>query len=91
METINNKLPEHLDLFLQSMRKYINKQVYYYGSVQRFDYLDSHSDIDLYIFTDGEISDGNNIIKPIKELINKKVRIFIFTVENNNINYLAEN
>lgn len=56
METINNKLPEHIYLFLQSMRNYIDKQVYYYGSVQRFDYLDGYSDIDLYIFTDNEKS-----------------------------------
>jgi tRNA nucleotidyltransferase (CCA-adding enzyme) len=56
METINNTLPEHIYLFLQSMRNYIDKQVYYYGSVQRFDYLDGHSDIDLYIFTDNEKS-----------------------------------
>lgn len=56
METINNKLPEHVYLFLQTMRNYIDKQVYYYGSVQRLDYLDGHSDIDLYIFTDNEKS-----------------------------------
>jgi predicted nucleotidyltransferase len=56
METINNKLPEHIQLFLKSMRNYIDKQVYYYGSVQRLDYLDGHSDIDLYIFTDNEKS-----------------------------------
>jgi len=47
--------------------------------------------IDLYIFTDGEISDGKNIIDPIKKLIDKKVRIFIITVESNDINYLVEN
>ena len=46
---------------------------------------------DIYVFTDGEISDGDGFALSLKELIknnmDKKINFHIITVENNNKNY----
>ena len=49
------------------------------------------STIDLFIFTDGEICDGNEITEPLNELFKLNVKIQIITVEDNNNNYLLDN
>ena len=38
--------------FCKGLSTYINLPLYFYGSVQRLDYFEGHSDIDLFIFTD---------------------------------------
>ena len=52
MEKINNKLPDDVEKFFKSLSKYIEKPLYFYGSVQRSDYFPGSSDIDVDIFTD---------------------------------------
>ncbi len=42
----------------------------------------------LFIFTDGEIEDGENVAIPLKKLIDLKFTIQIITVEPNDINYM---
>jgi len=51
METTRNKLPMHIESFFQNLRAYIGVPLYYYGSVQRPDFLPSKSDIDVDIFS----------------------------------------
>lgn len=46
---------------------------------------------ELYIFTDGEINDGNLLSKPLKEFAKDKMKIYIITVEDNDNNYLIAN
>jgi len=52
METIKYKLSKKKKDFLQSMQEYLDTKLYFYGSVQRADYIDDVSDIDICIFTD---------------------------------------
>jgi len=52
MECIKNKLPNKTQEFLNKMKEYLDTKFYYYGSVQRFDFIANNSDIDICIFTD---------------------------------------
>jgi len=58
METIheNNKLSDHASSFFNHLRDYLERPVYFYGSILRTDYIDGKSDIDVVIFTDNESS-----------------------------------
>ena len=55
METTKHKLPEDVQLFLNNLKLFLDKPLYFYGSIQRPDYM-SGSDLDVDIFTDNEIS-----------------------------------
>ena len=52
MEYTRNKLPEKIQRFFNKFSKYIDSKIYFYGSIQRYDYLMNHSDIDICVFTD---------------------------------------
>jgi len=56
METTRNELPIVLKHFLDKLRIYLDTPLYYYGSIQRKDYVAGQSDIDVSIFTDNEHS-----------------------------------
>ena len=55
METTKNKLPKDVYLFLNNLKKYLGTTLYFYGSIQRPDFVKG-SDLDVDIFTDNEIS-----------------------------------
>ena len=56
METTKNKLSSYETEFFYKMRSYIDKPIYFYGSIQRDDYFPQLSDIDIDIFSDNEFS-----------------------------------
>jgi hypothetical protein len=56
METTRNELPIELKRFLDKLRIYLDTPLYYYGSIQRKDYVAGQSDIDVAIFSDNENS-----------------------------------
>ena len=56
MEIPANKLTSYEQIFFDDLRNYIDKPIYFYGSIQRNDYLPGKSDIDIDIFTDNEHS-----------------------------------
>jgi len=56
METTKNKLNEYEKDFFDNLKNYIGKPIYFYGSIQRNDYIKNSSDIDIDIFTDNEDS-----------------------------------
>ena len=56
METTKNKLSSYEEEFFYKMRSYIDKPIYFYGSIQRDDYFPQLSDIDIDIFSDNEFS-----------------------------------
>ena len=56
METTINQLTPYEKDFFSNLRNYIDKPLYFYGSIQRNDYFPGKSDIDVVIFTDNEIS-----------------------------------
>ena len=51
METTKNKLTPYEKDFFDKLRNYIDKPIYFYGSIQRDDYLPKCSDIDIDIFS----------------------------------------
>ena len=56
MDVIKNKLTQTETIFFDNLSLYIDKEVYFYGSIQRLDYIKGKSDIDIDIFTDNESS-----------------------------------
>ena len=63
METIinNNNISDSNKIFFKNLRDYIEIPLYFYGSIQRFDYINGKSDIDICIFSDNEISTINKL------------------------------
>jgi predicted nucleotidyltransferase len=49
IEEIKENLRECDYYFLKNIRQYINKELYFYGSVTRFDYFPGKSDIDIIV------------------------------------------
>ena len=56
MENTKNEMPPYSKKFFTSLKQYLDTKLYFYGSIQRNDYLPNHSDIDVDIFTDNEAS-----------------------------------
>lgn len=54
--TTKNTLPPYSNIFFHKLSNYLDTKLYYFGSVQRYDYFPNSSDIDLDIFTDNESS-----------------------------------
>ena len=54
MEYIKNdeKIPDNIKSFFNSLSEYLDTKLYYFGSVQRSDYFPGKSDIDVDIFTE---------------------------------------
>ena len=52
MDKIKYKISKQKKIFLQRMEEFLNTKLYFYGSIQRYDYIDNVSDIDVLIFTD---------------------------------------
>ena len=51
METTKNQLTHYERDFFDKLRNYIDKPIYFYGSIQRDDYFPQLSDIDIDIFS----------------------------------------
>ena len=56
MESIKHKLTQNEKIFFENISQYIDKDIYFYGSIQRTDYINGKSDIDIDIFTENENS-----------------------------------
>ena len=56
MENTRNKLTPEQSNFFNELSNYLDTKLFYYGSVQRPDYIPGKSDIDVDIFTDNESS-----------------------------------
>jgi hypothetical protein len=54
MESTKNKISPETQMFFDKLSNYLDTKLYYYGSVQRDDYVDGKSDIDVDIFTSDE-------------------------------------
>jgi hypothetical protein len=52
METTKNNLSSYEEQFFEKLSNYIDKPIYFYGSIQRDDYFPQLSDIDIDIFSD---------------------------------------
>ena len=56
METTKNNVSPYAKQFFDKLSLYLDTKLYFYGSVQRYDYFPNSSDIDVDIFTDNESS-----------------------------------
>ena len=56
METTKNKLRDNENAFFYRLKNSLETPIYYYGSIQRSDYIPGKSDIDVDIFTVDEKS-----------------------------------
>ncbi len=54
MNFTNNRLSNKSNNILHGVEQYLDKPIFMYGSVQRYDYVLNRSDIDVDIFTDNE-------------------------------------
>ena len=68
METTKNKLSQEESIFFQNLKTYLNTPIYFFGSIQRDDYLPKHSDIDISIFT----NDEKSTILKLQDFLNVK-------------------
>ena len=62
MQTTKNELTKNEKIFFNGVSKYLESPLYFYGSIQRSDYIQGKSDIDVAIFTDNETSSINKLI-----------------------------
>jgi hypothetical protein len=56
METTYNNIPSRFHSLLFNIKNNIQTPLYFYGSIQRIDFLQDYSDIDIDIFTENEQS-----------------------------------
>ena len=56
MNTIRDDFPKDVKLFFKKLNHYLDTDLYFYGSVNRTDYVHDKSDIDIAVFTDNEYS-----------------------------------
>ena len=66
METTKNKLTHEEEIFFKKLINYLDTKLYFFGSIQRDDYLPNSSDIDVDIFTENE----NSIITKMINFLN---------------------
>jgi hypothetical protein len=58
---IREDLPKNIKDFFYNLKNYLDSDLYFYGSINRSDYIHGKSDIDLAIFTDNEYSIINKL------------------------------
>ena len=83
METTKNKLSPYETIFFNKLINYLDTKLYFFGSIQRYDYFPGISDIDVDIFTDNvsrTISQIQNYLNIDKKITNK----FIYKVDKEN-------
>jgi len=83
METTKNKLTENELLFFNKLSQYLETPLYYFGSIQRFDYLRGKSDIDVDIFTDNESSTITKL-QHFLHIKKSNIKKFIWRLNSNN-------
>lgn len=85
MNDIKKKLTQNEDIFFDNLSLYVDKEIYFYGSIQRPDYVKGKSDIDADIFTDNESS----TIQQLCTFLNVKRSSFakiVYKIDNTMIN-----
>ena len=61
MNKIRDDFPKNVKDFFKRLENYLDTDLYFYGSVNRTDYVHGKSDIDVAIFTDNEYSAMNKL------------------------------
>jgi len=72
MNKIRSDFPPDVTKFFINLQNYLDTDLYFYGSVNRTDYIHGKSDIDIAIFTDNEYS----IITKLQHFLHVKKNAF---------------
>jgi len=72
MNVIRDDFPKEVKDFFKRLENYLDTDLYFYGSVNRSDYIHNKSDIDVAIFTDNEYS----IINKLQHFLHVKRNAF---------------
>jgi predicted nucleotidyltransferase len=83
METTKNELTARQKKFLSGLSNYLDTTFYYFGSIQRDDYVKGQSDIDIDIFTDNEESIMTKLSHYLR-ISKKSFRKIVWKLRNNN-------
>ena len=52
MEDIKDRLGEYKYNYFTNLQNYLDTELYFYGSIKRFDYISNSSDVDIIVITD---------------------------------------
>ena len=72
MNVIRTDFPSNIKKFFYDLQNYLDTELYFYGSVNRSDYVHNQSDIDVAIFTDNE----NSIMTKIQHFLHVNRKAF---------------
>ena len=84
METTINELTPYERDFFTNLRNYIDKPIYFYGSIQREDYFPQLSDIDIDIFSYNE----KDTILKLQNYLNLErsdIKQFVYKIDKTNV------
>jgi len=84
METTKNELSPYEKDFFNKMKNYIEKPIYFYGSIQRDDYFPQMSDIDIDIFSDN-MNSTLNLLQNYLDLNKKDFKKSIYKMDKTNL------
>lgn len=82
MIDINKRLTENQKDFFNKLSLYIDKPIYFYGSITRDDYIPGKSDIDVDIFTENESSTIHLLCNFLK-IKKQDLRKSLYKINNN--------
>jgi hypothetical protein len=86
METTKNNLSPYESIFFNKLSNYLDTKLYFFGSIQRYDYFPSISDIDVDIFTDN-VSRTISQIQNYLHIDKKTTTKFIYKINEENSKY----
>lgn len=82
METTKNKLSPYASIFFKKLENYLETKLYFYGSIQRNDYVPNKSDIDVDLFTEN-VESTITKIQNFLDVDKSKFKKFIYRINNN--------
>lgn len=68
MEDIKDRLGEYRYNYFTNLQNYLDTDLYFYGSIKRYDYFEKGSDIDITVITDNV----NSTVSKLKNYLNSK-------------------
>ena len=83
MEHTKNKLSKEETIFFEELSSYIDRKLYFFGSIQREDYYKGKSDIDVDIFTDN-MTETLVKLQHFLQMDKTKIKHFIWRLNSNN-------
>lgn len=81
METTRNNLSPYEENLFNGLRNYLDTTVYFYGSIQRYDYFPGYSDIDVDIFSDN-IDSTIYKLQSFFDIGKEKTKRFVIKIKN---------